>query len=1366
MRTVGPAKLLGAVILPCTLALPFNSSAQGRSLEETEQQPEQRTLHLLDAGRRFEVGELWDERSGQVVGGRLWREAIMAQNTYVTNASWTSVDVAHDDSIRSKRRLMGISAELALKVQLNPGTLDLHTSFRYLTDKRRTSKSVRLATSVQTRTIKEKLDIYSDSMMANLNPQVLGVADRCKASSAIEEECRKATHVVTSVTYGADVYAIFENTYLDQYDRKRMYSYLQFKLGIPMGFDIDFETEFLQNQMVHQRYNRTRVQIFGDLALKRHLPTTLEDALAFMRAIPEESDTLIGKGVAMEVALTPIAWLHHDAARLMQEINADTVERLTDIYEAFDESEALITDLVDTEHAGFRAWKASADAYHADFNRFRSNFSANLFSVMQQFQSGYVNQMAMQEAENSYLDSPFTAASVQAEVERRLDQITNLMAQVALFEDAGVIFAHSVSSFFAPTFDQHFDRVYGLVLVGLDPSSDRDGIKRVRDFVNLARQRQVAEGVSEHPQVKHCVQRREVGSNATVQCVETLAFVAVHFESHCLSFCKPGFCSLNLAGAITCPATADVMPPCWLSAEDAETLQCRINDHRGKCGEDDAHHIDNYRLKPISDCWCACPRTQILEYYHSSSAQGLHSEMPRAPTPPKILAVHGHDNPEPLPNRQVMFVEVNTSFEDGARNYRVLLLWSEVQQEGTLITHQEKQLAIETPGRRQLISIRNLLAGREYWLEVQGISSNGIGKPTAIPGKFLVAHRMATLTFPTNNGYTHDFNTGPLWVDQRVSIMLSTRAFDELARVSLHTTFIAADQIDNVANDRNDSTELLLGEDCKAATATSISCQLLLSKISKDPLSGLVTGLPTTAGKVEIQVRVWDVSGVLAALSSVWLAKPSREWCARYGSKRLYCPINNRCVDSCVHCEHDSVPTAGECIVSLCPANTEIWCPARDECIHKTARPDDACRYDCLDDDGKGGRVQSIAGVETCLSACNVQLPEQFSQGLVQRGDELFIDCAAPYNLKRGLPAIFTCPTSSLTKEDVSYIYDAHAVLGHINRTELPVCEACSTDQIWDVGMRKCRHLRPSAAGSNYIVNGDFEHFHADGAPMFFEVVAMPGVAAHRPGAGGVGTALELRDIASTELALVQVMRLQHLNRSEASSGHDVPPVDSIWQASLLSRSISGNAAAGAAPLQMCLRDRNDAGTTSKSCVDLASSAGLQWQRAELQFKVSDGAELLALDVWGGAGHVLIDHLAVFPVDGFAESVLSPRDIKEDVRRELEERFRAVERQVETLQNSTYSKGGVDAIVAGIEHGVDELKGVVDEKANKQECRMCMSQRGWHSGCHQCSCGTFCSGWAGGNSLIGSKTKSIVDDTHNRAGGCVREYWLECRPSQ
>ena len=38
------------------------------------------------------------------------------------------------------------------------------------------------------------------------------------------------------------------------------------------------------------------------------------------------------------------------------------------------------------------------------------------------------------------------------------------------------MFASSVSDFFAPTFDAHYDRVYGLVLVGLDPGVDRDGI--------------------------------------------------------------------------------------------------------------------------------------------------------------------------------------------------------------------------------------------------------------------------------------------------------------------------------------------------------------------------------------------------------------------------------------------------------------------------------------------------------------------------------------------------------------------------------------------------------------------------------------------------------------------------------------------------------------------------------------------------------------------------------------------------------------------------------------------------------------------------------------------------------------------------
>jgi len=1227
------------------LALPFladTSDAEShgrhdaeRRLTSDEADRANEVITMSAGGRRFQLGGLYDARTDTAISGFFWQPSVLEKHTYRTPASFTQVEVGTTDTIRAKQELMKIDAEMALTKQLTAGTLNVKSSFNFIEHKRSTSQSIQMTAAFFTRTAHEQLDAFSDTMLQKKSGFILG-AEPCPASTEEEKKaCQKATHVVTAVTWGANVFATFESFYRNTYERDRTHFYLKTKLKQPADMDLEAELDYLSDDELAERSNQTKVLIYGDFRLDREMPTSVDDAISFFRALPEQTDTLFGDGVPMEVVLTPLSWFDNTAAKLQRKINADTTQRFLQIYEGLESSEALLSDLVNRQYGGFRAWKVSADAYFNDFRKFKSKFSLDLFETMSNYKAGYIDQSALEDLELAYLDSAYTESRVMNEVERRRDTIINLMSLVSEFKDAQVTFAQHLSDFFAPTFDARFDRVYALILVGFNPNADRSGIARVRDFINLARSRLSSNG---QEGVKHCVERAAYNDPDAIECSEQLGFVAIHVTSFCQDFCRPGFCQLDPAGNQTCPSAEPDMPTgCWLGEEDAETLRCHVSKHVGKCSANKSseHHITNNN-RPFSDCWCACPKTQVIEYYRSQPAKRLTDELPRPPREPKILEVVGHDVPERLPFKQTAMLHLDPSHFDNARNYRVTLLWDEPVQDGAIAKFHERQAVQETVERDEWIPLRNLAAGRSYRLEVQGLSKQGAGRPAVLPGAFQAAHRMATVTYVPvgKRPATPRYNEGPGWLPSRTVIQLSVRAKYAIESATVHEVFAEPGNISRMTFDSSDEPLLTcMDPDQDTVSETMIECYMAFDSLAIDM-------------DKKLQLRVWDITGLLAAISDISLLLPSKASCKNWGTRNLFCPTDSSCVTACSSCEIGMIAKDGECSRVTCP-NGQIWCPAREMCLNSTARPADVCEDYCRDgpgQDGMGATLEMVEDELVCLSRCNVSMGNGLTSALVKRGETLLIKCEGDWYTAQGTNTTFTCPAVNLTEDDLSFVYDETAVMKHTNGKSLPECRRCPADQVYDEKSGICRFERGAASGWNFATGGDFDEVWSSSvAAPPFESIGSPQFSRVTPGAGGSTFALQLHRGGIRQKVSQQLL---NMSTSEASP----PPPESIWRGSVLYQVVNF----GTTDSQLCLRDRLG---VEPVCVALvAETAGVRdtrWQMAEVRLVASQIAELLAVEVYAGARDlsdtvavIKIDRLAVEKIsDDDGDSAYSPKDI-------------------------------------------------------------------------------------------------------------------------
>jgi len=217
--------------------------------------------------------------------------------------------------------------------------------------------------------------------------------------------------------------------------------------------------------------------------------------------------------------------------------------------------------------------------------------------------------------------------SVISKCEEKQDDITSLLALGSQFKSAGIIFAEHLSDFYAPTFDSRFDTVYGLVIVGMNPSHDRGSIGLVRDFIELATSRKLdGNDQDEDPKVTHCQKTTlyskddDTSTNqSAVQCTSKEKFVVIHFDSFCDEICDQRFCSPTLELCPTIAQSSHFL--CDYSEDDATKHGCLSNRHTGECFIDSASETVGWSHSPL--LWLIANMTLIIIQNHLVTA-GVH----------------------------------------------------------------------------------------------------------------------------------------------------------------------------------------------------------------------------------------------------------------------------------------------------------------------------------------------------------------------------------------------------------------------------------------------------------------------------------------------------------------------------------------------------------------------------------------------------------------------------------------------------------------------------------------------------------------------------------------------------------------------
>eukprot|EP00559_Dactyliosolen_fragilissimus_P001090 CAMPEP_0184860190 /NCGR_PEP_ID=MMETSP0580-20130426/5136_1 /TAXON_ID=1118495 /ORGANISM="Dactyliosolen fragilissimus" /LENGTH=927 /DNA_ID=CAMNT_0027357217 /DNA_START=110 /DNA_END=2893 /DNA_ORIENTATION=+ len=855
---------------------------------------------LSDLSRHMSLGELFDARRDLVVPGKLWDQSFIEEYTYETDATFSNIDLSLSDNLRDRLEKLDIGVEAAFDYTKSSLSISVDGSFKYLSNKKTTNNSVRYSVIFKTRTKRTSLDVFNGNMLANTNRHFFSKQDECDAS-----DCNLATHVVSSITWGANVVASYENTYNTIEDKNVIEAYLKGALTLKNdSIKASVDGTLITEELIDELDNKTTVQIFGDVKMTEKIPTKPSEALDFIERLPTLTDTAVGIGVPMEITLTPLVWIDSNAAKLTRQIGNDRIEKALEIYEALEESEARINDLIALRYDGFTKWKFDTDEYYREFREYQSDLSFSISNAAESFlsENGGIEDLVKIEEDYFNENNRFNFLSVFAECEMREDVIKTLLALASQFQPAKITFGEHLSDFFAPTFDIRYDIVYGLVVVGSnDTFKNREGINYVRDFVELANAHicyddDIDESKNEKPkycpdkngeyindsEIKHC---KPIVNENVVTCTNKEAYVAIHFDSFCSSLCDIKYCKFESDG-------------------NSEDLTLNVP----------------YDPNPFDDEWCSKPSTQLIRFVNNRPPLPSNDDFPRAPDPVSLSFDSESDDLEVVGKNQHIELHV-TNINRETRLLKFIIAYYEPDHDGDKLDgYETKEIEMAyyvRPSEKEekFVKIGGLSAGQVYDISVIPKNDIGEGETTILPDvKIGDATADITIKIDVGNNETfeieaHEFFLKsplfPLWNDLDIELKLSIKSATKVAYVTLHKTI----------KNRNKATAYLSESDgvikCNVVEGsfTSATCQIRDIDLEELDSNNIIDLNNNTI----LTLSIWDDYQQLIADKEVTIPKATKYRCKEFGGKK-FCPKSpdlnvdgykdfDRCVDDCGSCD-------------------------------------------------------------------------------------------------------------------------------------------------------------------------------------------------------------------------------------------------------------------------------------------------------------------------------------------------------------------------------------------------------------------------------------------------------------------------------
>lgn len=290
-------------------------------------------IEISALGRSAYLGQLYDAKNSQLLPGFSLYGAEALKTPRKTTIESTTFKLQEVKNFSDRAKSLDISAQLSVTIM--GGAITISGGGSYLSKQVDTSESYTAAAIAKYRKGSESLDLVELQGKIALPDETLAKT--------------RATHVVTSITYGANIVGTLTQKSTNKEDTKEIkgnFSLEAFK-GLGKAFSAEGKAELSVDEKEKIKSYNLDVELVTDIKLgDEKLPT---EPVAMLELIVK-SPSLVGTGVPCEIQLTPLSMLVSKIPSYRELAEADLIDIRTtyDTILKLENSRLWLRDSVET----------------------------------------------------------------------------------------------------------------------------------------------------------------------------------------------------------------------------------------------------------------------------------------------------------------------------------------------------------------------------------------------------------------------------------------------------------------------------------------------------------------------------------------------------------------------------------------------------------------------------------------------------------------------------------------------------------------------------------------------------------------------------------------------------------------------------------------------------------------------------------------------------------------------------------------------------------------------------------------------------------------------------------------------------------
>lgn len=255
---------------------------------------ENKSRNVKSLGRSAILGSFYDGFTDKIMNISLFKSKLPEKVINVFDTDNLYYEFTINNSYEEKFKNLKIEAEL--KLSILSGLFTLEGSGKYLSDEKSSYKSVKGSIIYELKTKKENFHLSSEDLKEYISYSSLEIKD--------------ATHIISGIQWGANVYCSFEYENREYEEKKKIEGRLQACLN-KMSIQISGNANVNYSEEEKKLQNNLHIKFISDVVVaNKELPQTYDKVLEYIREIPNHLKNINdGKGIQLEYELLPISFV-------------------------------------------------------------------------------------------------------------------------------------------------------------------------------------------------------------------------------------------------------------------------------------------------------------------------------------------------------------------------------------------------------------------------------------------------------------------------------------------------------------------------------------------------------------------------------------------------------------------------------------------------------------------------------------------------------------------------------------------------------------------------------------------------------------------------------------------------------------------------------------------------------------------------------------------------------------------------------------------------------------------------------------------------------------------------------------------------